>query len=980
MERCRALWSISTATSKYPGKALAAPPTLLALFSDFLGWQPIPPKSAKQLAQVSARLCRLLREEVAEELERNNPGLTSLAGEWRSLLFPDASNEQFADGYAQAVTFGLLVARVRNVPLDKGLDTAANELRKSSTLIGTALRLLVDDEKIRMALATSLDTLRRVLNVVEWPAVSKGDPEAWLYFYEDFLEVYDNSLRKKTGSYYTPPEVVSAMVRLTDEALRDPKLFNRREGLAAPTVTICDPAVGTGTFLLGVLRQIADTIKADQGEGAVGSAIAAAVGRIFGFELQFGPFAVAQLRLIAEMQSLIGNGSRRNLPTPKLYVTDTLGDPYAAETKLSITVEAIGESRRQANKIKRDTPITVVIGNPPYKEKAKGRGGWIERSDVNKKLAAPMDRWDLPPEWGAGAHAKHLKNLYVYFWRWATLKVFGSGWYAATGEKDQDRSGIVCFITVAGFLNGPGFQKMREDLRRDCAAIWVIDCSPEGHQPEVNTRIFQGVQQPVCIVLAARTPNKDRDKPARLKFMAMPEGHREHSKFPALAKLSLTDRKWVDGPSGWRDPLLPEQEGAWASFPALDDLFVYNGSGVMPGRVWIIAPDAASLGERWNRLIREKDAAKREELFHPHEGGDKTSTKRASKGLTGHEARLEAVGADTKPVVQPVRYAFRTLDRQWIIPDNRLINRPNPTLWDAHSDEQIYLTALEAHSPSSGAAVSLAGLIPDLHHYKGNFGGRVFPLWRNAEATVSNISPALLEYLVKAYGARVLPEDVMAYLAAVMAHPAFTARFQKDLVRPGLRVPITADAQLFAKAAALGREVVWLHTYGERFADPKAGRRNAAPRLSKDAPTITKAGTIPGAPEPLPDDMRYDAAKRRLHIGKGYIDNVPPEVWAYEVSGMNVLRQWFSYRKRDRKRPIIGDRRPPSPLGEIQPDHWLAEYTTDLLDLLNVLGRLVALEPQQAELLDEILAGNLIDHAKLSAAGALAAPQAGNGA
>ncbi len=121
----------------------------------------------------------------------------------------------------------------------------------------------------------------------------------------------------------------------------------------------------------------------------------------------------------------------------------------------------------------------------------------------------------------------------------------------------------------------------------------------------------------------------------------------------------------------------------------------------------------------------------------------------------------------------------------------------------------------------------------------------------------------------------------------------------------------------------------------------------------------------------LPDDMHFDAAKRRLHIGTGYIDNVPPEVWAYEVSGMNVLRHWFSYRKRDRRRPIIGDRRPPSPLGDIQPDHWLAEYTTALLALRNVLGRLVALEPQQAALLDEILAGHLIDGAKLSAAGAL---------
>ena len=156
------------------GAALSAPPALRALFEDFLGWRPLPPRNAKQLAQTSARLCRLLRDELAEELERNNPGLTSLAGEWRTLLFPDATNE-LADGYAQAVTFGLLVARVRNVSLSKGLDTAANELRKSSTLIGTALRLLIDNPEIKDALQTSLGTLTRVLDVVDWPTITKGD-------------------------------------------------------------------------------------------------------------------------------------------------------------------------------------------------------------------------------------------------------------------------------------------------------------------------------------------------------------------------------------------------------------------------------------------------------------------------------------------------------------------------------------------------------------------------------------------------------------------------------------------------------------------------------------------------------------------------------------------------------------------------------------------------------------------------------------
>jgi hypothetical protein len=220
-------------------------------------------------------------------------------------------------------------------------------------------------------------------------------------------------------------------------------------------------------------------------------------------------------------------------------------------------------------------------------------------------------------------------------------------------------------------------------------------------------------------------------------------------------------------------------------------------------------------------------------------------------------------------------------------------------------------------------------------------------------------------------------EDVMAYLAAVMAHPAFTTRFKSDLVRPGLRVPLTADVKLFAEAVALGFEVIWLHCYGERFVDSKANRPKQAPRLRKaNAPFIPAAGAIPSAPEPLPDTMDYDPTKRRLTIGRGYVENVTPEMWAYEISGMNVLRHWFSYRRRDRSRPIIGDRRPPSPLDSIQPDHWLTEYTNDLLDLLHVLGRLIALEPAQADLLDRICEGPLRGVEELRAAGALTLPEA----
>jgi hypothetical protein len=949
------------------GTKLQAPACLLGVFESFLHWQPLPPRSARDLAHTTARLCRLLRDEVTEQLALGSEALTGLAADWRKLLFPEATDETFADGYAQAVTFGMLMARAKDIHLASGLHQVATELSHTSSLIGAALNLLTDNAENQATLKTSLGTLTRVLDAVDWSQISKGKPDAWLYFYEEFLEVYDNHLRKQTGSYYTPPEVVGAMVGLVDEALRTPR-FGLHAGLASPSVMLADPATGTGTFMLGVLRKIAETVKADEGEGSVKGAINAAMRRLVAFEMQLGPFAVAQLRILAEIVDLTGTPPAT---PPRMFVTDTLGDPHDDESWIPGILAPIAKSRKEANKIKREEKITVVIGNPPYKEKAMGRGGWVESGDENAKETAPLAAWMPPVEWGVGAHSKHLRNLYVYFWRWATWKVYD--------HDAANKSGIVCFITVAGFLNGPGFQKMRDYLRRTCDDIWVVDCSPEGHQPGVNTRIFQGVQQPICIVLASRSANARRqhDTPAKVLFQALPSGHRLE-KFQALGALRIKSKAWIECPSAWRAPFLPASQGAWSTYPKLEDLFLYNGSGVMPGRTWIIAPDIDSLERRWQKLIHAP-ADQKEDLFHPHlrngQPGDKHSKRIVPSALAGYERRPRSIAEEKGLCLPPARYGFRSFDRQWIIPDNRLINQPNPELWQLRSDQQVYLTALSRTSPSSGPALTFTALVPDLDHYKGSFGGRVFPLWRNQHASVPNLPQKLLTFLTRKYGTEVTAEDVVAYIAAIAAHPAFTVCFQGDLSTPGLRIPLTSDGRAFAKAVDLGRTVIWLHTFGERMTDPQKGRPAQPPRLpTARRPRIPACGAIPEEPEAMPDSIHYDASKKRLLVGQGYVENVGPKVWLYDVSGKQVLLQWFSYRKLNRERPIIGDRRKPSSLGVIQPDRWLAEYTTELINLLNVLGWLVDLEPAQAALLERVCTGPTIPAEELRVAGAFEAP------
>lgn len=932
-------------------RLLARDDGLLALLHDFLLWAPTPPRTPRELALTSARLCRLLRAEV-EELLATDSGLQDLARDWRELLFPEADDRTFADGYAQTVTFALLLARVEEIDFDGGdLGRIADTLGERHGLIGTALDVLTNPRLVSK-FAVSLRTLARVLAVVDWRTLSRGDSEKWLLFYEEFLQEYDPTLRRATGSYYTPNAVVDAMVRMVDGILRT--RLRRREGIAARDVTVVDPAMGTGTFLFRIIERIAAAIEEAEGAGAVPARLREATRRLVGFEIQTGPFAVAEFRLAEELR-------RRGAEVPdggfRIFVTDTLDDPFAAEHRLAAVYEPIAASRRGANRVKADEPVVVVIGNPPYRERSKGRGGWVEAGNPDTHQEAPLAAFMPPREWGLGAHIKHLYNPYVYFWRWATWKVF---------EGHPADRGVVALITVAGFLNGPGFAGMRSYLRREADAVWVIDLSPEGHQPDVPTRVFAGVQQPVCITIAVRDGSTDRETPAPVRHRAIAGLQAE--KFAQLGEIELEGDGWAECGTDWGAPFLSSATTGWGAMPALGDLMPWSGSGVMPGRTWVVAPAPEILERRWERLVTAP-ADEKPELFQEHPR-DRRVDKALTDALPGFPVPGVPVGEETGPSPEPVRIGYRTLDRQWLIPDKRLINQPNPSLWAVRSLHQVYLTALESQSPSGGPASTFSGLVPDHDHYRGSFAGRAYPLWRDEFGTVPNLAPGLLGFLRKRLDIPVVPEDVLSYIAAMLAHSGFTARFAADLAAPGLRVPLTADAGLFAEAVLLGRRVIWLHTYGERFVDSADDRPDGPPRLPEtERPRVLRA--IPDDAAGLPDQMDYLPIDRCLAVGDGRIGPVSPEVWAYEVSGMNVLRKWFGYRKREPEGRRV------SALDRIVADRWEPSLTSELLDLLNVIGLLVLLEAPQADLLHRVLDGPLIAVEALTGAGVLpVAPEA----
>ena len=867
------------------GAKLAAPDRLLSLFASFFEWEPEPPRSARELAGTSARLCRLLREEVTEQLGRGSPSLTNLATDWRKLLFPSATDEAFADGYAQAVTFGLLMARAREIVLADGLDRVARELRNTNTLIGTALRLLTDDADSETALKTSLATLTRVLDAVDWPAVAKGNPDAWLYFYEDFLSVYDNDLRKKTGSYYTPPEVVRAMVRLVDEALRSGSRFALSEGLASPEVTVADPATGTGTFLLGVLSRIAQTTADDQGPGAVPAVIEATISRLIGFEIQFGPFAVAQLRLLAELHSLLGDPSA--VPATRLYVTDTLGNPYAEEEYLPQILMPLGESRRRANAIKRQEKITVVIGNPPYKERAKGLGGWIESGSTAEQRSPHRSCGGCRQSTGTSAPMPSIcaistsisgggqpgRSLGTVVGHEPTVLLQTLTETAARhGPTDRahDRRGIVAFITVAGFLNGPGFQKMRAELRREADELWIIDCSPEGHQPEVPTRIFQGVQQPVCIVMALRSTDAGSVAPGTGPIPGT--AARTPNRQVRGARRDHAGRRRVDGmPVG---PTRPRSSrgsaGAWGEFPALR-------GPVRLRRLWCHA--RADLGDRTrSRFARATVGGASIRSRYREEGGAVPSAPAGRRARRQARPQTATAGAAWPRVsLQPSCFGHRSrrparpvrppLLRSAVDHPRRAGHQSTESdpVGDPFEPTGVHDSAAPHMRSSAGPAVTFSAADTGSGPLQG-------VVWRSSVSALGRArapgaepqgKPAPRSRL-KSLGVDVGAPDLMAYLAAVAAHPAYTARFRSDLVQPGLRIP-SDRRRLFVRGGGRDRARDHLAPLLRRaLRGPRCGttRRPSAHYRRASAPSSRRRAPSRSGPDRFPDRNRLRCRRR----------------------------------------------------------------------------------------------------------------------
>jgi hypothetical protein len=915
---------------------------LFDLFVAFTSWTPIVPRKPKELAEFLAPYCRLIREEVLDALKDGPSPLRSLKEEIQNLLFPDASDRQFADAYAQTVIFALLLANMEGADV-LDLNSAYETLASHHLLLSRSLQFLTDPQALT-EISSSLSLAQRVIHEIQpsalWAegrlfdeATAEGP---WLFFYEHFLAKYDPKLRKAWGVYFTPVEVTRCQVHLIDEILA--KHLRKRMGFVDSGVFTLDPALGTATYLMAIIDHALERVEREEGKGAVRGGARSLVNNLHGFEWMVGPYAVAQLRFA---RALVTYGATLPRGGPGIYLTNTLESPHVKPPAPPLFHQPIAQEHERALKVKDSEHVLICVGNPPYGRHEAATagnkavtGGWVRYGGKGER-AIFEDFLEPARKAGHGVDLKNAYNLYVYFIRWALWKVFE--------HKSATGPGIVSFITASSYLDGDAFVGVREHMRRECDHVDIIDLGGEGRGTRKDENVF-AIQTPVAIFVAWRKARKDnKDVPATVRYTRI-EGSREE-KLKKLDNIrSEKNLKWQECPSDWQAPFRPSMTGSFFAWPLINDLVPWQHSGIETKRNWPIAPDEDCLRRRWRSLLKAADrtAAMRD-------SGDRTADI-AEDGLFPPFKKLPAIASlETNTPPQPViRYAFRSFDRQYLLADSRVISRPRPPLWHTRSEKQLYLTSLFNHPLGGGPALTACAAIPDRHHLRGSYGGKdLLPLYRDSATKQPNILPGLLGLLSREYGRPISPEDLAGYIYALLAQPEYTLRFAEELSSREVRVPLTRDGKLFFKAAEFGKELIWLHTYGERL----TAKDRPAGEVPKGRAKCLAA--VSEGEDKYPNEFSYDEDSKTLRVGDGRFSPVEPEVFEFEVSGLKVVKSWLGYRMKDRSG------KKSSPLDDIRPRSWTHEFTRELLELLWVLEKTIEGYSAQRKLLTEVLAGKL---------------------
>ena len=911
--------------------------------------------TSKQLSERLAELARAIRDRIrtALAIETESGPLTTLMKAFQTALVHDLDEAGFADMYAQTIAYGLLSARISD-PGRRTADDFAAHMRMNPflrELMETFLRAGgrrgkaggpgIDFDELGVSEVVELLDQANMGAVVRDFGDRNPREDPVIHFYEHFLAAYDKKQKVSRGVFYTPRPVVSYIVRSVDELLRTE--FGLADGLADTTtwgemakrykeleipegtppgqafVQILDPATGTGTFLVDVIDLIHRTMVEKwtaQGHGE--KKIQALwddyvpkhlLPRLHGYELLMAPYAIAHLKIGLKLYE---TGYRfESDERARVYLTNALEPPGEGQLTLGF-LPALAHEAEAVNEIKRKRRFTVVIGNPPYLGEAGRGGAWIAALMRGREIQSgrsTLSYFEVDGESLREQNPKWLNDLYVQFTRF-------SHWLL-----EQTGRGVLGFITNHGYIDNPTFRGMRWALLASFDQMFLLDlhgnlkkkeATPDGRRDE---NVFD-IEQGVSISLFVKDSPKVHDVSSTRVSHANCWGARAE-KYDWLLGHGAASSEWADVVPRRKFYLFKTigstETDDYEEWPTITEISLVNSVGIVTARDALTVQWSAD--DVWD-VVSDVVRSDAEEVRSEYRLGEDVKDWRVEWA----QEDLRRAGPSRRDIVPILYRPFDTRFTYYTGQSRGFLCRPRAAVMGhllagenvgfittrQTKDEWGVLATSSIIAHKTCSAYDINSLFP-LYLYPGvgKADGSLFSRWaKGKDGRTPNLDSGFVEQIAAATKLRFVsdgrgdlretfgPEDILAWVYAVLHSPRYRDRYEARLKLDFPRVPLPGNAELFRKLAEAGHELLVLHLLEspelDEFIATYTGPKN---------PEVNRVGWSD-------DTVWLNAGKtnareghRAMKPGTIGFKGVPGQVWNFHIGGYQVCHKWLKDRK-----------------------------------------------------------------------------------
>ncbi|MDY0400670.1 MAG: type ISP restriction/modification enzyme [Bacteroidales bacterium] len=847
--------------------------------------------NAKNLAVELANRTRFLRDEVvsiemAEELKKGQKAIRRFYEAFQKYLIGTLTEKTFADLYSQTITYGLFAARTRaNDEFNREL--AFKYIPQTIGILRDIFRF-ISLEDAPKSLQIIVDDIAEILQVTDVKKIlqdfyldGKGQ-DPIVHFYETFLSQYDPKIRKKRGVYYTPEPIVNYIVRSINDILKTH--FDIADGLAGKEVTLLDPAAGTLTFPAEAIKLAINEYTDKYGTGGKENFIKNHILEDFyAFELMMAPYAIGHLKisfLFDELGYKMSNDERF-----KLYLTNTLEKENLDQTIIP-GLSSLSEESHLACEVKKDKPILVILGNPPYSGISANINEWTEqllKKDINGALSYyKVDGMPL------GEKKLWLQDDYVKFIRFAQCKIHKAG------------QGIVGMITNHSYLDNLTFRGMRQSLMNTFNEIYLLDLHgnalkkekcPDGSKDE---NVFD-IRQGVVIAIFVKQKNKEDCRVYHKDLYGMRE-----AKYQWLLDNNFDKKNYTEirpaSPEYFFIPRNIEDIKYYEKWDKINDIFPVNGVGIVTANDNLAIDFTKEALENKIRIFRNKNI--------DHETIRKTFKIKDNNQWNLSKQRERFMQCDNwMSCIKKILY--RPFDIRYIIYHDDIIARTRKNLMSHMLNENLGLitTRFVFKKNDDFCHAFITNNIIDINQIQSPGTAQIFPLYlyteqQNNTKTPSahtmmlfersveyhtrqpNIDKSIYEKLNKTYNKHLTPKEILFYVYAVLYSNIYRKKYADFLKIDFPRIPFAKNYKLFNKMSTLGNKLVDLHLMKSKELDNVIAKYEGEVGTNK----IEK--------------VEYNEKKKRIYINNDkYFTNVSPQLWNYHIGGYQVLYKFLKDRK-----------------------------------------------------------------------------------